>query len=60
MGCVAYLDRAWQETRDPQTGLFTEGGIERSDTAFGSIDQAVLVQMYALLGWPLDRLQGLM
>lgn len=55
----AYLDRVWNEARDPKTGLFTEGGIGTYDRTFGSIDQAAFVQMFALLAWPLDRLQDL-
>ncbi len=45
----AYIDRVWLEARDPDTGLFTAGGIGRydSDTA---LDQAGLVQLFALRG----------
>jgi hypothetical protein len=50
----AYLDRAWAEARHPGTGWFTEGGIGRYERG-GSIDQAGLVQLYALAAWPRDR-----
>jgi Glycosyl hydrolase family 76 len=42
----AYLDRAWQEARNPATGWFTDGGIGSYDRG-GSIDQAAFVQLYA-------------
>jgi hypothetical protein len=46
-----YLDRAWEEARDPETGLFTAGGIGASDGG-PAIDHAGLVQLFALSGWP--------
>ena len=51
----SYLDRAWTEARDPETGWFEEGGIGSfTGGIFGTehvdtIDQAGMVQMYALL-----------
>jgi hypothetical protein len=49
-----YLDRVWSEARHPGTGWFTEGGIGRYERG-GSLDQAGLVQLYALAAWPADR-----
>jgi hypothetical protein len=46
-----YLDRCWADARHPVTGWFTEGGIGRYEQG-GSIDQAGLVQLYALSAWP--------
>lgn len=53
-----YLDRAWKEARDPESGHFFKGGIG-SFTGYGPnkeapkrvdmIDQAGMVQMYSLL-----------
>ncbi len=51
-----YLDRAWNDARDPKTGYFNRNGfgmygITEADRAAGamtSIDQAAMVQMYAL------------
>jgi hypothetical protein len=53
-----YLARAWREARDPDTGLFTRGGIGIQDkaTGFGSLDQSAFVIMYSLLAWPHDQL----
>lgn len=45
-----YLDRAWTEARDERTGLLFGGGIGRYDGG-GTIDQAALVQLYALRAW---------
>jgi hypothetical protein len=42
----AYLDRAWSDARDPDTGWFTGGGIGRYERG-GSLDQAALVQLFA-------------
>jgi hypothetical protein len=51
---ATYLDRVWATARHPGTGWFTEGGIGRYERG-GSIDQAGLVQLYALAAWPRDR-----
>lgn len=51
---AAYLDRVWEEARDPVTGWFTRGGIGRYERG-GSLDQAGLVQLYALAAWPRSR-----
>jgi hypothetical protein len=46
----AYLDRAWVEARDPQTGLFDRGGIASLNHGKpDSIDQAAFVILYGLL-----------
>ena len=42
-----YLDRAWREARDPETGLFTRRGIGSYDGR-PAIDQAGFVQLYAV------------
>ncbi|MBI4616071.1 MAG: hypothetical protein HY720_20815 [Planctomycetes bacterium] len=53
-----YLDRAWREARDPETGLFNRGDYNRYDAAPEEknarlIDQSAFVQMYAMLeSWP--------
>lgn len=49
-----YLDRVWAEARDPATGLLLGGGIGRYEGG-GAIDQAGLVQLFALAAWPPDR-----
>ena len=51
-----YLDRVWGTARDPATGLFTAGGIGSYDGT-PAIDQAGLVQLFALRAWPPDRLR---
>lgn len=51
----AYLDRAWRRGRDGRTGLFTAGGIGSYDGS-PAIDQAGLVQLFALRAWPPERL----
>jgi Glycosyl hydrolase family 76 len=43
----AYLDRAWREARDPDTGLFTRRGIGSYDGR-PAIDQAGLAQLFAV------------
>jgi glycosyl hydrolase family 76 len=50
-----YVGRAWHEARDPQTGLFTAGGIGSYDGR-PPVDHAGLVQLLALQAWPRDRL----
>jgi hypothetical protein len=49
-----YLDRVWEEARDPKTGWFTGGGIGAYEQG-GTIDQAGLVQLFALAAWPPGR-----
>jgi rhamnogalacturonyl hydrolase YesR len=52
----AYLDRAWNEGRDPETGLFDQGGIGHyGDEAGNVLDQGALSQLFAVRG--LDRSQ---
>jgi predicted alpha-1,6-mannanase (GH76 family) len=51
----AYLDRAWKEGRDPQTGLFTQGGIGAYDKG-NILDQGGMAQLYALQAMPKDKL----
>jgi hypothetical protein len=49
----AYLDRAWTQGRDPNTGLFNRGGIGVHDpNRMRSLDQAAFVIMYSLLASP--------
>jgi hypothetical protein len=55
----SYLERVWNEGRDQQTGLFTAGGIGMYGGKPGSLDQAAVVQMFALLAWPPDRVLDL-
>lgn len=50
----AYLERVWDEARDPSTGLFVAGGIGTYDGA-STIDQAALTQLYAVATWPRRR-----
>lgn len=49
-----YLERTWQETLDPNSGLFNreagQGSYEHGK-GLQMIDQAGLVQLYALQGW---------
>lgn len=52
-----YLDRAWSQARDPNTGLFDQGGIGRYGADPGTaIDQSAFVQIAALLAMPKDKL----
>jgi hypothetical protein len=45
-----YLNRAWSQSRDPKTGLFTGGGIGHYGSETGTLlDQSGMVQMYSLL-----------
>ena len=45
----AYLERAWTEARDPETGLFNRGGI---GTLGPDLDQSALVIMFTIQAWP--------
>lgn len=48
-----YLDRAWREGRDPETGLFDQGGIGHYGSEPGTtIDQGALSQLYAIRALP--------
>jgi len=47
----AYADRIWATNRDPATGLFHFGG----SAATQAIEQAAMVQIYAVLAWPRAR-----
>ncbi len=49
-----YLDKAWNQARNNNTGLFTKGGIGHYGKAPGTLlDQSGFVQMYSLLSsWP--------
>lgn len=51
----AYLERAWTQARDPETGLFTKGGIG-AYAGHDALDQGGMTQMYALQAWPKDKL----
>ena len=54
----AYLDRAWNEARDPQTGFFTKGGFPQYNNVVGNaLDQASMIQMFAIFAWPKEQLQ---
>jgi hypothetical protein len=57
----AYLDKAWNEARDPATGLFNHGEAAMTNPKEGLslLDQSAWVQMYALLAWPPERLKDL-
>ncbi len=49
----AYLERAWTDARNPETGLFSEGGIGFYGEHAGSvIDQGALSQLYAIRSLP--------
>lgn len=52
-----YLDRAWKEGRDAETGLFGMNGMGSYTSGKQDyLDQAGLVQLYALLAWPREKL----
>jgi hypothetical protein len=56
---AAYLDRVWQEGRDPTTGLLTAGGVglyTKPGDPPTVLNQAMFVQMFALFAWPDERL----
>ena len=51
-----YLDRVWREARNPETGLFDQGGIGAyGDEAGTTIDQGALSQLYAIRALPTDK-----
>ena len=47
-----YLNRVWTQARDPETGLFTQGGIGHYGPPGNALDQGALTQLYALSAWP--------
>lgn len=48
----AWAEQVWQDRRDPATGLFRF----HDDTATTDmIEQAAMVQVYAVLAWPSSR-----
>ena len=48
-----YLERAWNDARDPETGLFDQGGIGFYGSGPGTvIDQGALSQLYAIRALP--------
>jgi hypothetical protein len=51
---LAYADRAWDEpaVHDPATDLFR---FEGRGTACTLLDQAAMVQLYALAAWPEEQ-----
>jgi hypothetical protein len=55
-----YLKRAWNEVRDPTTGLFNRGGIGfySPKNGISSLDQAAWVIMYSLLDLPREGVPG--
>ncbi|HXN46699.1 MAG TPA: SGNH/GDSL hydrolase family protein [Bryobacteraceae bacterium] len=57
----AYLEKAWNQARDPATGLFRLGDVAMSNRRQGIsvLDQASFVQMFALLAWPREHLKDL-
>lgn len=51
-----YLDRAWRDARDPDTGLFDRGGIGHYGEHAGTvIDQGALSQLYAIRALPPEQ-----
>ena len=57
----AYLEKAWNEARDPATGLFPLGDVAMTNPrqGFSVLDQSSFVQMFALLAWPREHLKDL-
>ena len=50
-----YLDRVWTDARNPETGLFDQGGIGSYDQKAGAgsvIDQGALSQLFAIRALP--------
>jgi Glycosyl hydrolase family 76 len=50
-----YADRVWATNRDPETGLFAFG----ADGVTEAIQQAAMIQIYAVLGWESTRYPSL-
>jgi lysophospholipase L1-like esterase len=57
----AYLDKAWNQARDPASGLFKLGDVAMTNPRQGIslLDQSSFVQMFALLAWPREHLKDL-
>lgn len=55
-----YATATWRDNRDTDTGLFhfqpSGGGDPAWDRAAATLDQAAMVQVFAVLGWSADRL----
>ena len=51
-----YLARVWQQGRDPQTGLISQGGIGSYQGPGSYLDQGGLAQLFALSVLPEDKL----
>ncbi len=52
-----YTSQVWARAMDDQTGLLSQGGLGAYDAGkIGIIDQAGLVQLNALLAWPVEDL----
>lgn len=55
-----YATATWRDNRDPDTGLFhfqpSGGGDPAWSRAAATLDQAAMVQVFAVLGWSADRL----
>ena len=51
----AYADRAWDEPVDPRSRPTDLFHLDRAPQPHTLLDQAAMVQIYALLGWPAER-----
>ena len=51
----AYAERMWDTRRDPETGLFDFGADAEVAGHTQMIEQAAMVQIFAVLGWPRGR-----
>ena len=55
-----YAQATWRDNRDPATGLFhfqpSGGGDPAWDRPAATLDQAAMIQAFAVLGWPSGRL----
>ena len=56
----AWATTTWRDNRDADTGLFhfqpSGGGDPDWDRPAATLDQAAVIQVFAVLGWPTDRL----
>jgi hypothetical protein len=54
------LERIWRQAREPETGLFKNGGVGvyNGSAVFLALNQAAFVQMFALIAWPSELLPG--
>jgi hypothetical protein len=51
-----YLDKVWREARNPETGLFDQGGIGKYGDEPGNVlDQGALSQLYAIRALPREQ-----